>query len=93
MVLLSFVVSSQTSQVEKRKKWYGWKWIENPMIAEVKAYNSMPKVLNDSLCLDKLSNSAAFSNVYANCNRHTPEPEKPDQCLIRPAVKEITPRV
>lgn len=63
------------------------------MVAEVKAYNSMLEVLNYSLSLDKLSNSAAFNNVYANYGRHTPEPEKSDKHFIRPAVKGITPTV
>lgn len=53
VILWSFVVSSQTSHTEK-EKCYGWNWIEKEMIAEVKAYNSMPIALNYSLCVSKL---------------------------------------
>lgn len=63
------------------------------MVAEVKACNSMPEVLNYSLYLDKLSNSAAFNNVYANYGRHTPESEKSNKHSIRPAIHGITPTV
>lgn len=55
--------------------------------------SSMPKVLDYSLCLDKRSNSAAFSNGSANCNRHTPDSGKSDKPLSRPAVKGTTPTV
>lgn len=53
------------------------------MILELKTHNSMRTEIPVSL--NEPPNSAAFNNVYANSNRHTPESAKSGKRLIRPA--------